>query len=165
VFVVIRCTLAQDSPRDAGHSWQRNAVLSWRAAGPCTEAGGLIFAYLGPGDPPLLPAYPWLTSPAERCHATKVCQECNYLQGEANIDPQHLSFLHRISREAAQPRSAARIDTRPVMATDPTPTMEVEETEYGHRTFAVRGVGDDRRLESGRAPAGPRERVVSDLRD
>jgi phthalate 4,5-dioxygenase len=114
---------------------------------PCTEAGGLIFAYLGPGDPPLLPAYPWLSSPADRCHATKVFQECNYLQGnEGNIDPQHLSFLHRISREVAEPRSPARVDTRPVMATDPTPTMEVEETEYGHRTFAVRNVGDDRRL-------------------
>ena len=115
---------------------------------PCQEAGGLIFAYLGPGEPPLLPAYPWLTCPPERRYATKILQECNYLQGnEGNIDPQHLSFLHRISREVERaPRSAGRLDTRPVMAADTAPTMEVDETHYGHRTFAVRNIDDDRRL-------------------
>lgn len=125
------------------HCAHRAADLSYGRI----ENGGLIFAYLGTGEPPLMPAYPWLSCPAERRYATKVFQECNYLQGnEGNIDPQHLSFLHRISREVERPPRAAGIDTRPVMAADTAPTMEVEETDYGHRTFAVRNVGDDRRL-------------------
>jgi phenylpropionate dioxygenase-like ring-hydroxylating dioxygenase large terminal subunit len=114
----------------------------------CQESGGMIFAYLGPGDPPLLPQYPWLTCPAERRYATKIYQECNYLQGnEGNIDPQHLSFLHRISQDIERsPRSNGRLDTRPVMAADTAPTMEVDDTSYGHRTFAVRKTVDGRRL-------------------
>src|SRR5246500_5939834 len=33
---------------------------------PCLETGGLILAYLGPGDPPLLPGFDFLQAPAER---------------------------------------------------------------------------------------------------
>src|SRR5204863_2371461 len=33
---------------------------------PCLEAGSMIFAYFGPGAPPLLPAYEVLTLPDEQ---------------------------------------------------------------------------------------------------
>src|SRR5712692_6585710 len=48
---------------------------------PCQEAGGMIFAYLGPGEPPLLPAYLLMGVPAEHVFLRKYFQECNYLQG------------------------------------------------------------------------------------
>src|SRR6266852_6458078 len=32
-----------------------------QTAYPCTEKAGMIFAYMGPGEPPLLPAYEFLT--------------------------------------------------------------------------------------------------------
>ena len=63
---------------------------------PCIEQAGIIFAYLGPGEPPLLPAYDALTAPDARRFVTKVFQDCNYLQAnEGNFDPTHTSYLHR----------------------------------------------------------------------
>src|SRR5438094_5267917 len=54
---------------------------------PCQEAGDAIFAYMGPGQPPLLPNYEVLSASADRRYATKYFLECNYLQGlEGNED-------------------------------------------------------------------------------
>ena len=63
---------------------------------PCQEAGGAVFAYMGPGQPPLLPNYEVLTAPEEHRLATKYFLDCNYLQGlDGNEDTTHLYFLHR----------------------------------------------------------------------
>src|SRR5438067_7297493 len=43
---------------------------------PCVEAAGLIFAYLGPGEPPLLPAYEALTVPDANRFVIKYYHEC-----------------------------------------------------------------------------------------
>src|SRR5919107_13480 len=62
---------------------------------PCQEKGGIIFTYMGPGEPPLLPGYEFLNVPDDHRVVTKIFQECNYLQAnEGNQDPIHLSFLH-----------------------------------------------------------------------
>ncbi|HEY3303743.1 MAG TPA: Rieske 2Fe-2S domain-containing protein [Candidatus Binatia bacterium] len=62
---------------------------------PCLERGGAIFAYMGPGEPPLFPNYEFLTVPEKQRFVTKYFQSCNYLQAnEGNIDPIHASFLH-----------------------------------------------------------------------
>ncbi len=117
---------------------------------PVQEAAGVIFAYLGPGEPPLLPAYEFLTAPPDRSYATKALHECNYLQGnEGNIDPGHLSFLHRMYREGnGWARSDAVLGSRnssnTLFGRDPAPELEVEETDFGLRIFAVRRAGDDR---------------------
>src|SRR5687767_10051571 len=66
---------------------------------PCQERGGVIFAYMGPGDPPLLPAYGAFGVPAEHRVVTKYYHECNYLQGlEGNEDGAHVKYLHRFLR-------------------------------------------------------------------
>jgi phenylpropionate dioxygenase-like ring-hydroxylating dioxygenase large terminal subunit len=62
---------------------------------PCQEAGGVIFAYMGPGEPPLLPNYEFLMVPPEHRYVTKGLHECNYLQAsEGNLDPMHNTLLH-----------------------------------------------------------------------
>src|SRR6266540_1394678 len=62
---------------------------------PCIEKSDVIWAYLGPGDPPLMPNYHFLTVPDDNAFAIKLFHGCNYLQGnEGNIDLLHLSFLH-----------------------------------------------------------------------
>ena len=38
---------------------------------PCHEQAGIIFAYMGPGGPPLFPAYEFLSVPNEYVFATK----------------------------------------------------------------------------------------------
>ena len=65
---------------------------------PCHEMAGLIFAYMGSGEPPLLPAYEALNAPPGHRLVTKIFHECNYFQAnEGNLDPSHVSFLHRQS--------------------------------------------------------------------
>lgn len=100
---------------------------------PCAEAGGLIWTYMGPGEAPPLPRFPFLSAPGERVWTTKLIQECNYLQAnEGNVDPQHLSFLHRVS--APGPKQ----DEYSIIGDDLAPALEVEETDFGIRIYAVR---------------------------
>src|SRR5260370_808175 len=33
---------------------------------PCAQAGGLLWAYLGPGEPPPLPRFPWMDLPGSQ---------------------------------------------------------------------------------------------------
>jgi phenylpropionate dioxygenase-like ring-hydroxylating dioxygenase large terminal subunit len=116
---------------------------------PCVEKAGLIFAYLGPGEPPLLPAYEPLAVPDDHRYVTKAFHDCNFLQGnEGEIDPVHLSYLHR--RMDFRPESQRTIKgsegTLPMTfyVGDRSPRIDAEETEYGVRIFSIRQAGDDR---------------------
>ncbi len=107
---------------------------------PCIERAGVIFAYLGPGEPPLLPAYEFLTVPAENRFVTKLFSECNYLQGnEGNQDPVHLSFLHFINTDAAR-------ESNQLQGRERAPRIECEPTDWGVRIYAVRPEGTDSRF-------------------
>lgn len=76
-----------------GKSEQRAGIR--HLAYPCLERNGVIFAYLGPGDPPLLPNYEFLTVPENQASVTKMFHDCNFLQGsEGNNDPIHNTLLH-----------------------------------------------------------------------
>ena len=63
------------------------------------EYAGLVFVYLGPGDPPALPRYPELDAPGVKVVAgirPPGPWPMNYFQAlENNVDPVHLSFVHR----------------------------------------------------------------------
>jgi phenylpropionate dioxygenase-like ring-hydroxylating dioxygenase large terminal subunit len=119
---------------------------------PCQEMGGLIFAYLGPGEPPLLPAYEILTVADEKRFVCKVFCQCNYLQGnEGNIDPVHLSFLHRILDEglaaSGRPTPYSKVrgsDLSPnrLFGASQAPTVEVEVTDFGLRIATWRPFGE-----------------------
>jgi phthalate 4,5-dioxygenase oxygenase subunit len=105
------------------------------SAYPTHEAGGVIYAYLGPRDKmPLFPNYEWTQVPLEQTYVTKSLLECNYLQGlEGECDSSHLSFLHRaFSNERNQP--LYKIDTSPF--------YETEETDFGVRLIATRNAAD-----------------------
>lgn len=110
---------------------------------PCHEAGELIFAYLGPDDPPLFPNYEFLTCGVDYRHVTKVFTECNYLQGhEGGIDPQHLSFLHSfVEGKAGGLNDAA---TNSMILGDHAPRLETEETDFGFRIYSVRDADAER---------------------
>ena len=83
-----------DQPGEPGGGEHRGSIR--HPAYPCVEKAGVVFAYLGPGKPPLLPNYEFLTVPADHVFAIKLFNDSNYLQGnEGNIDPVHLSFFHR----------------------------------------------------------------------
>lgn len=99
---------------------------------PCQEVGGLILAYLGPGAPPLVPAYDILQAPDDRRTNSKVLRECNYLQGlEGTFDSVHLGFLHW---QRAEPK------WMPNPAFD---VIELEPTNFGLRNYWIRLQSDD----------------------
>ena len=120
---------------------------------PCTERAGIVFAYLGVGEPPLLPAYEFLEIGEEHRVLTKIYHECNYQQGnEGNIDPQHLSFLHFFLREdpaeigegiTGKVTGGGGSSANKLFGDDTNPEIEIEETEYGIRIYAVRETDQD----------------------
>src|SRR5439155_10741842 len=121
---------------------------------PCTERAGVIFAYLGPGEAPLLPNYPMFTVPEENASASKLLSVCNYLQGnEGNIDLLHTSFLHFFKRDMTnlseeERRAAAERYAAPdrLEGRGPSPGLENCEAELiagGLRICKTRRAGDD----------------------
>jgi nitrite reductase/ring-hydroxylating ferredoxin subunit len=63
---------------------------------PCVDAGGLIWAYMGPREKqPPFPHFEWTLVPEENRYVQKFRLECNYLQAmEGDFDPSHARFLH-----------------------------------------------------------------------
>ena len=109
---------------------------------PCVEKNGIVLAYMGPGAPPAFPTLPYFQLPADQVWATRIIQECNYLQGlEGDVDPQHLSFLHRSMGNVPE---AVR-DSTVFTAKDPAPEIVVQDTAFGFRIFAVRDASDETR--------------------
>jgi nitrite reductase/ring-hydroxylating ferredoxin subunit len=93
------------------------------------EGGGLVWAFLGEGEPPPLPPLPFMDRPAQSRAWFRVTVRCNWLQGfEGALDSVHLNFLHSGWAGAAKPS---------VMVDSP-PAYEIEETGYGLRTAAIR---------------------------
>ncbi len=136
-----------DQPGEPGGGERRNSIR--HPAYPCQERAGVVFAYLGPGDPPLLPDYEFLAAPAGHTSAIKIFQECNYLQGnEGNADPIHTSFLHRNLRELEDDKDkVVRGSDRTyntLQAVGQAPTIDVEVTDFGFRIYTVRRAGADK---------------------
>ena len=63
---------------------------------PAKEAGGLVWAYLGPKDiAQALPELEFLTMPLSHVFVSKKLQQCNWAQAcEGGLDTAHFSFLH-----------------------------------------------------------------------
>ncbi len=94
------------------------------------EAGGIIWAYLGPeNDMPAFPNYSWTNMPADRLYVTKSHLECSWLQGlEGECDSAHLNFLHRIFTDGDSEQ----------LYTGHYPDYTTEETDFGVRLIAER---------------------------
>src|SRR5262249_8012782 len=59
---------------------------------PVVEKSGILFAYLGPGEPPAFPHFDCFVAPASHTFAFKGMIDCNWLQSlEVGIDPAHTS--------------------------------------------------------------------------
>jgi phthalate 4,5-dioxygenase oxygenase subunit len=63
---------------------------------PCREAGGMVFAYMGPKEKqPPFPEFDFCHVPTPNIYVTKFQLECNWLQAtEGDFDPSHVPFLH-----------------------------------------------------------------------
>jgi 5,5'-dehydrodivanillate O-demethylase oxygenase subunit len=97
---------------------------------PCRDHGGLVFAYMGPGEAPLLPNWEILvrTDMVRKASMDWPVHPCNYLQiVENDSDPVHAVVLHN-DPSFAQNRYFPIMPKR----------IDFEETEYGVRYTAYR---------------------------
>ena len=141
-----------DQPGEAPGSRSHERIRL--AAYPVLDRSGLIFAYLGDGEPPHFPNYEIFTVPDDHVSASKLYSECNYLQGnEGNIDLLHTSFLHYIRRDlgALDPAERRRVQERyaaPELldGRGPSPGQERCEAQlipYGLRYAKIRSAGEE----------------------
>ncbi|MGQ9365604.1 Rieske 2Fe-2S domain-containing protein [Azospirillum sp. ST 5-10] len=120
---------------------------------PVVEKNGIVWAYLGPGEPPAFPAFDCFVAPESHVFAFKGLWECNWLQAlEVGIDPAHASFLHRFLQDedprdsyGRQFRDTAADTAMPmtkVLREFPRPELKVEETAWGLRIIALRDLAN-----------------------
>jgi nitrite reductase/ring-hydroxylating ferredoxin subunit len=119
---------------------------------PVIERNGIIFAYLGAGEPPELPALDCFVAPDSHVFAFKGHLDCNWLQAlEVGLDPAHASFLHRFFEDAdasanygRQFRATSADSDMPmtrVLREFERPTISVESSATGLQIFALRDIG------------------------
>jgi phthalate 4,5-dioxygenase oxygenase subunit len=120
---------------------------------PVVEKNGILFAYMGPGEPPAFPDFDCFVAPDTHTFAFKGMIECNWLQSlEVGIDPAHTSFLHRFFEDEDPKEQYGKVfrDTTNnsdmpitrIMREFPQPRIEVEPTEYGLRVVTLRKIDD-----------------------
>lgn len=100
---------------------------------PVKEYIGLIFAFLGEGEPPVFPRYPKLESAEISLDVAGWKRICNYFNNIDNsLDNAHVRFVHGRHRETAQDQ---------IVLGDP--TISVEESEWGIRRYVKYPNGKD----------------------
>ncbi len=87
------CLAMPNSPLDA--TYERLRAQMTIVAYPTVEYGDMIWAYMGPGEPPPFPRLEFGLAPPARRFASKKLQQCNYAQAiEGALDTAHFTFLH-----------------------------------------------------------------------
>lgn len=121
---------------------------------PVRERNGVVWGYLGPGDPPELPALDCFAAPDEYTFAFKGYLDCNWLQAlEVGIDPAHASYLHRFEQDEDPEESYGKQFRSASLGTDLPMTKILREygrpeilnarTDYGQRIVALRTLDRD----------------------
>lgn len=122
------------------------------ASYPCQEVNGIIFAYMGPGEPPPLPNFDCFVAPDSHTFAFKGLWECNWLQAmEVGIDPSHASFLHRYLDDhdpeyglqfGGKSGDSGMTQTQVLRDYD-CPKINLEDTSFGLRLVTTRELNGD----------------------
>ena len=145
-----QCLETPAEPKDSGLC--RNIV---QRAYPVIEKSGILWAYLGEGEPPAFPEIDCFVAPDAYTFAFKGHINCNWLQAlEVGIDPSHASFLHRFFEDedtsaayGKQFRGASAGSDMPmtkILREYDRPIINVEHTEYGLRLIALREIDGER---------------------
>src|SRR5688572_20751913 len=120
---------------------------------PVTERSGILFAYLGGGEPPAFAGFDCFVAPDEYTFAFKGYWDCNWLQAlEVGIDPAHASWLHRFfegedpaasyGRQFRGTPSDSQMPISKVLREFSRPEIRVERTDYGMRLHTLRRISD-----------------------
>lgn len=120
---------------------------------PVVEKNGIVFAWMGEGEPPALPALDSLRAPDEYTFAFKGLIECNWLQAlEVGIDPAHASYLHRFienedaddsyGRQFRDATDGKEIRVTHLLRDFARPDIRAETMPWGVRLTALRRFGE-----------------------
>ena len=120
---------------------------------PVAERSGILFAYLGAGEPPAFPHFDCFVAPSEYTFAFKGYWDCNWLQAlEVGIDPAHASWLHKYFEDEDPAQSYGRqfratsagseMPMSKVLREFDRPEIRVERTAYGMRLQTLRRIDE-----------------------
>ena len=131
-----------DQPWEPGGGEHRDQIR--HTAYPCHEQADAIFAYMGPGEPPLFPNYEFLTVRKDQMYNDKLFHEANWLQmNEGSFDIPHLNYLHYtyINEGISGNRGNVSIPNENLCsrgAAAGLQTIEADLTEFGVRCYRIR---------------------------
>ena len=120
---------------------------------PVVEKSGVLFAYLGAGEPPAFPAFDCFVAPDAYTFAFKGYWDCNWLQAlEVGIDPAHASWLHKYfededpaanyGRQFRGTPSDSSLPISKVLREHDRPEIRVEKTAFGMRLQTLRRIDE-----------------------
>jgi len=120
---------------------------------PVAERSGILFAWLGAGQPSAFPHFDCFTAPDAYTFAFKGYWDCNWLQAlEVGIDPAHASFLHRYFEDEDPAAGYGRqfrgkpldsdLPISKVLREYDRPEITVARTDYGMRLVTLRRIDD-----------------------
>jgi phthalate 4,5-dioxygenase oxygenase subunit len=105
---------------------------------PVWEGGGLIWTWLGSGDPPAFPAFEFTRLDPEHCRVGGLPTDCNWLQAvEGNFDAAHAGVLHKTSN--------LQKGQFTFLTDDSAPRWHLENRAWGLTTVADRAVAGAKR--------------------
>lgn len=110
---------------------------------PVREQSGLVWTYIGEGDPPPFRTFDFDAAPAESRHAFRANSPANYLHlWEGGVDSSHVGILHTNDARPnwGKGRRGEQVDSSSWDKLSP--SYEVEDTDYGFRYVAFREVSD-----------------------
>ena len=120
---------------------------------PVVERSGIVFAWLGAGEPSAFPHFDCFTAPDAYTFAFKGYWDCNWLQAlEVGIDPAHASFLHRYfededtaasyGKQFRGKPSDSELPISKVLREYDRPEITAAKTDYGIRLVTLRRIDD-----------------------
>ncbi|WP_052710760.1 Rieske 2Fe-2S domain-containing protein [Pseudofrankia sp. DC12] len=120
-----RCLETPNVPAGAPDIRDRVGITAY----PVREAGGVVWAYLGPKEhEPRFPGLEYAHVPPGHAFAARWLQRTNWSQGlEGEIDSSHISWLHRdFDRDTTKQKV-----TGAQLSADAAPHIELRQTDYG----------------------------------
>lgn len=104
---------------------------------PLREACGILWVWLGEGEPGAFPDFEFMSLPADQTYVVSQTLPCNWVQDvEGGTDSAHVAVLHKSQMGA--------LNLPQNLATDLAPTYEFEEHEAGYRYVALRKLDGQR---------------------
>ena len=111
---------------------------------PSREAGGLVWAYVGPREQePEFPLWPWMALPESDRLLTRHVEECNFVQViEGLVDSSHLGLLHMNGLKRSDSVGIAFASKVNSMQRNLVPRFELADTDFGFYYAALRDIAD-----------------------